>query len=165
MNLSNIKQIIITSVFILIACISYSQIKLPELISDGIVLQRESKTIVWGWSSPGEDITLTFRSEKYKTKADENGNWEFSLKPQKAGGPYTLTFSGKNEISVKDVMFGDVWLCTGQSNMVLPMERVKVKYHDVVANAKYPEIRYFFFSNTTSIIGPLLVLHTGVCSN
>ena len=87
MNLSYIKQILITSVFLLITSISYSQIKLPELISDGIVLQRDSKTNVWGWASPGENITLTFRGKKYTTKTDENGNWEISLKPQKAGGP------------------------------------------------------------------------------
>ncbi len=154
MNLSYIKQILITSVFLLITSISYSQIKLPELISDGIVLQRDSKTNVWGWASPGENITLTFRGKKYTTKTDENGNWEISLKPQKAGGPYTMTFSGKNEITIQNVLFGDVWLCTGQSNMVLPMERVKEKYPDEVGNANYPEIRNFFISTTTSLTGP-----------
>ncbi len=112
-----------------------AQVKLPQIISDGLIMQREQNNKIWGWASPEEKISLYFRGHKYKTIADDAGNWEIILPPQAAGGPYDLILSGNNEMIIRDVLFGDVWLCTGQSNMVLPMERVKEKYPDEIANA------------------------------
>ncbi|HET8736271.1 MAG TPA: hypothetical protein VFM69_06715, partial [Pricia sp.] len=114
-----------------------------------MVLQREANLNIWGWASPDEKVEMSLMGKIYKTTADQNGNWSIRLTPQKAGGPFTLNFKGKNQVTVKNVLFGDVWLGAGQSNMVLPMERVKEKYPDEVANANYPEIRNFFIPTLT----------------
>lgn len=130
-----------------------AQIRLPQLISDGLVLQRDQELKIRGWSSAGESIDLNFRANTYSTTADETGNWEIILPPQAAGGPDDLFLKGANEIRVRDVLVGDVWICAGQSNMVLPMERVKEKYPEEIAGAVYPEIRNYFIKTTTSLEG------------
>lgn len=123
--------------------IVFSQIKLPKLISDGAILQRNTRLKIWGWASPNEKITFTFKGKSYKTKANKNSTWEFNLPSQKAGGPYNFKFKGKNEITINNVMFGDVWLCSGQSNMELPMKRVRDAYPLEIKNAKNNNIRQF----------------------
>jgi sialate O-acetylesterase len=120
-----------------------AQIKLPKLISDGMVLQRDTKVKIWGWASPQENILLSFKGNQYATIADNNGNWTIEMPPQKAGGPFVLELSGKNNITLKDVLFGDVWVCSGQSNMELWMGRLKYTYANEVANANNPNIRQF----------------------
>src|SRR5690606_37408293 len=92
-------------------------IKLPRLISDGAILQRNTELKLWGWASPGETVELVFKQQKYTTQADNSGNWAIMLPQQPAGGPYTLHFKATNEVVVNDVLFGDVWVCSGQSNM------------------------------------------------
>ncbi|NJB72239.1 sialate O-acetylesterase [Saonia flava] len=138
-----------------------SQIKLPQLIGDGMVLQRDAKVKLWGWANSGEQITLNFKNKKYRTVANENGEWIINLKPQKAGGPYKMTFTASNEITVDNILFGDVWVCTGQSNMVLNMGRVKEKYPEEVATDHYPEIRNFFIRTLTNLDGPQNDLPSG----
>src|SRR5664280_716097 len=130
---------------------SQAAVKLPRLISDGMVLQRDAKVKLWGWASANEKVTLTFLNKKYSTKADQSGKWLILLPSQKAGGPYEMVFKGQNELKVSNVLFGDVWVCSGQSNMVLPVERVKERYPDEVANANYPEIRNFFIPTLTNL--------------
>ncbi|WP_083382103.1 sialate O-acetylesterase [Flavobacterium commune] len=120
-----------------------SQIKLPKLISDGVVLQRNEKVKIWGWASPKEKIKLEFKSKVYFTEADQEGNWNIILQAEKAGGPYQMALKASNEIVIKDILFGDVWICSGQSNMELPMERLKEKYGEVIKNAKNANIRHF----------------------
>jgi len=119
------------------------QIKLPKLLSDGVVFQRDTKLKVWGWASAKEDISLVFKDKTYKTKADGNGRWEFAIPSQPSGGPFIMTFKGKNEITIHNILFGDVWICSGQSNMELTMERVKDKYRAVIANSENTNIRQF----------------------
>ena len=149
-----IKRLSLLVVIIGLSAPVFGQIKLPELISDGMVLQRNQKIKIWGWASSGELVALNFKHKKYKTKADLNGSWELFIPPQKEGGPYTMTFSGKNKVEVSNILFGDVWFCSGQSNMVLPIERVKEQYPDEVANANYPEIRNFFIPTATNLNEP-----------
>jgi sialate O-acetylesterase len=127
-------------------------IKLPALVSDGMVLQRDSKINIWGWASPGERIKVKFDNKSFSTVTDAKGNWMIALPPMKAGGPYTMEVKGKNSIIIKDILIGDVWFCSGQSNMVLPMERVKEKYPEDIANANYPEIRNFFIPTASDVI-------------
>ena len=122
---------IITLLFFIVSVV-HADIKLPVIFSDGIVLQRDTKFTVKGWASPNEKITLSFDGKKYSAKTDNNGNWVIELPPYEAGGPYEMVFKGKNEIKVRNILFGDVWLCSGQSNMVLPMERVKERYPDEI---------------------------------
>lgn len=127
----------------LIATEVTGQVKLPRLISDGVVLQRNEAVKIWGWASAGENIEVRFNDVVIQTTADHNGNWEVKLPPQPAGGPHTITIRGNNEVTISNVLFGDVWICSGQSNMELTMERVKEKYAQIIASCENPYIRQF----------------------
>ncbi|GGG35268.1 hypothetical protein GCM10011414_00820 [Croceivirga lutea] len=131
-----------------------AQIKLPQLISDGMVLQRNAETTLWGWASPNEQITCRFKGKTYKASANEAGDWSIVLPAQTAGGPHKITFIGKNKIKLENILFGDVWVCSGQSNMVTPMERVKERYPTEVSSAANDEIRNFFIPTVTNLISP-----------
>lgn len=132
---------------------SICQIRLPRLISDGVVLQRNKKVNIWGWASPNEKIKLIFKEKSYTTETDQQGNWAFILPAQKAGGPYKMVFKASNEIKIQDILFGDVWLCSGQSNMVHQLDIHDVRYANEIATANYPEIRQYKVPTTTSISG------------
>jgi sialate O-acetylesterase len=146
---------------LLIASQAYCQIQLPRLISDGAVLQRDAELNIWGWASTGESVELTFRKKKFKTRADASGNWTMKLPAQSAGGPYEMTFKGKNEITVRNILFGDVWLCSGQSNMVHQMNIHDVTYATDIAEANYPHIRQFLVSTRTNLQEPEMDLQSG----
>jgi sialate O-acetylesterase len=137
--------------FYLLPLCSIAQIRLPQLVSDGMVLQRDAKINIWGWALPSEKVSIKFKGKQYKAITDAAGKWKVVLSPQKAGGPYTMTISGSNTIMLNDILIGDVWFCSGQSNMVLPMERVKEKYPDEIANANYPQIRNFFVPTLSDV--------------
>jgi sialate O-acetylesterase len=117
-----------------------AKIKLPTLVSDGMVLQRNQKLNVWGKADAGEKVEIKFLNKKYNTTADPAGNWKIMLPEQRAGGPYTMTI---NEITLKDILIGDVWLASGQSNMELPMRRLTPLYADEIKNANNQNIRFF----------------------
>ncbi|WP_144280968.1 sialate O-acetylesterase [Chryseobacterium echinoideorum] len=123
-------------------CISFidAKITLPTLVSDGMVLQRNQKLNIWGKADAGEKVEVKFLNKNYKTTADPTGNWKIKLPEQKAGGPYTMTI---NEITLKDILIGDVWLASGQSNMELPMRRLTPLYADEIKNANNQNIRFF----------------------
>ena len=121
----------------------FGQIKLPRLISDGAILQRDTEINVWGWASPNEKIAMTLNGEDYQTTASNEGHWTIKVPPHKAGGPYQVKLSGKNEIVLENILFGDVWVCSGQSNMELTMDRVKDKYPSEMSRANNPNIRQF----------------------
>ncbi|MGM8362457.1 sialate O-acetylesterase [Flavobacterium sp. ARAG 55.4] len=140
--MKTIKNLFIALFFVQVGSL-VAQIRLPKLISDGVVLQRNEKVKIWGWAAPNESIQLEFKAKTYTAKADAEGNWNMILPAQKAGGPYEMVFKATNEIKVKDILFGDVWICSGQSNMELPMERLKEKYGAVIKNAKNSNIRQF----------------------
>lgn len=138
-----------------------AEVKLPRLISDGVVLQRDAKVKLWGWATPGETVTISFQKKKFIAKTNQAGEWQTILPPQKAGGPYDLVFKGRNEIKIGNVLFGDVWVCAGQSNMVIPMERVKERYPEEIAQANFPEIRNFFIPTLTNLEKPAADLPSG----
>lgn len=121
------------------AILCEAKVKLPVLVSDGMVLQREQPIVIWGTADPKEAVEVLFLKKKYQTTADADGNWSVTIPPVKAGGPYVLTV---NEQEVKDVLIGDVWLCSGQSNMELPIRRVLDLYADEVKEYANPMIRY-----------------------
>ncbi len=131
-----------------------AQIKLPQLLRDSMVLQRDMKINIWGWASRGEKVTVKFNDKTYKTKTAADGKWMLQLASMKAGGPYTMEISGKNKITLHDVLIGDVWFCSGQSNMVHQMKLHSVKYPDEIANANFPEIRQFWVPNVTNLQEP-----------
>ena len=123
---------------------SHCQVRLPHLVSDGMVLQRDVPVKIWGWAAAGEKITIHFNDKIYTCDAGGNGKWTVALQPIKAGGPYNMQVDASNHITVSNILIGDLWVCSGQSNMVLPMERVKEKYPDEIAHADFPYIRQFF---------------------
>lgn len=133
--------------FLLLSFAAFSEVKLPSLVSNGMVLQRDMPVKIWGWANPGEKVNVTFKGKKIRAIGDSKGNWACTLPATPAGGPYEITI---NEKSVKDVLFGDVWLCAGQSNMVINMERVKEKYPADIASANNPKIRNFFIPTAIS---------------
>jgi len=122
---------------------SFAEIKLPRLISDGMVLQQKATIKVWGWAKKGETIALQFNSKTYNTSADADGKWLINVPTPAAGGPYEMIITGENQLKIKDIQIGEVWVCSGQSNMVLPMERVKEKYATLIAYTNNPLIRQF----------------------
>ncbi len=128
---------------LLIAIPLHGQVRLPRLISDGVVLQRDTELKIWGWASPGEIITVTFAGTELTTSTDDSGEWLVMLPPMKAGGPQTMTIESSNKITVSDIMIGDVWLCSGQSNMELPVRRVRPLYEAEIAASENNNIRSF----------------------
>lgn len=131
-----------------------AQIKLPAIIRDSVILQRDSKVNIWGWASPGEKISILFDKKKFSTKADKNGNWRTNLPATKAGGPYTIKLSGKNKIVLHEVLFGDVWFCSGQSNMVHQMSLHSIRYAKEIAEANNADIRQFWVPTATNLQAP-----------
>ena len=123
----------------------FGAIKLPAIFSDGMVLQQKSSVALWGWADAGEMVSIKGNwpsGKNISTKTDASGKWKVSLPTPSAGGPYLLTFSGKNRIEVKDVLIGEVWLCSGQSNMGFPL-RSAFRAAEEIAAADFPAIRYF----------------------
>ncbi|MFD1256744.1 sialate O-acetylesterase [Mucilaginibacter terrae] len=131
----------------------FAQLRLPQLVSDGMVLQRDTKINIWGWAAPAENIAVKFNGKTYKATTAANGKWTTTLPALKAGGPYTMQIDASNHILIKDILVGDVWFCAGQSNMVINMERVKEKYPDDIAAANYPQIRNFFIPTVSDVRG------------
>lgn len=141
--------------------IGFSQIKLPALIRDSMVLQRDAPMKIWGRASSKENIKISFLNKKYKTTAGEDGKWLVTIPPMKAGGPYTMEIAGKNKITLKEILIGDVWFCSGQSNMVHQMNIHDVSYASEIATANYSRIRQFWVPTLTSLVGPKDDLPTG----
>ena len=136
---------IVTVVFLFnVAISSYAQIILPEILSNGVILQRETNIKIWGWASPGEAISVNFTDSAYSAVAGKNGEWSIVTKKYSAGGPYTMVFKGKNEITVSNILIGDVWFCSGQSNMETNMKRVEPLYIKEISECKNTNIRQFY---------------------
>ena len=137
------KKTILFLIFLITAS-TFCQVKLPKLISDGMVLQRNANVRVWGWASGGEKITIHFINSTYHATADNNGDWEVTLSDLKAGGPYTMKIDASNSITINDILVGDVWVCSGQSNMGLNLSSVRDLYKDEIDHLDNPDIRQFF---------------------
>lgn len=142
---------IFLGVFLLTAQFIQAQVRLPQLVSDHMVLQRDVQLKIWGWASPAEKISIKFKEKRYSVTASTAGSWVVMLPAMKAGGPYTMDISASNHITLRDILVGDVWFCAGQSNMVLPMERVKERYPEEIVSADYPQIRNFFISTSSDV--------------
>ena len=103
-----------------------AEIRLPHLFSDHTVLQREAPIHVWGWSGPDEKVTVHFHAQTRSAEANAQGEWNLWLMPEQAGGPYTLTAQGSwgaaSAVTVSDILVGDVWVASGQSNMEFPLK-------------------------------------------
>lgn len=94
-----------------------AEVRLHTLFSNHMVLQRDEAVPVWGWAEPGEEVTVEINGRTASGTADGDGKWQVELAAMEAGGPYTLTVTGTNTLTVEDVLVGEVWVCIGQSNM------------------------------------------------
>lgn len=145
-----------------------SLIKLPAIFSDNMVLQQGMKIPIWGWAEPGTNIIVKLGAKKSCTlvKADKTGKWMVRLPKSKAGGPYILTIKA-NGMAVKtysNVMVGEVWLCSGQSNMEMPVGTVWGKvnnYEQEIAGANYPNIRLFAVPHVVTVSPQIDVISHG----
>ena len=131
-----------------------SQVRLPRLISDGMVLQRDTELKIWGWAAPGEKVTVEFAGKQYTNTTDSSGEWMVTLPPMQAGGPHTMTIVASNKLTVSNILIGDVWLCSGQSNMELPVRRVRPLYEAEIAAAENNSIRSFTVPKRFVFTGP-----------
>jgi sialate O-acetylesterase len=120
-----------------------ADVSLPRLLSAGVVLQRDSATRLHGWADEGEAVEIRLDDEVVAEVVTADGRWMATLQPTPAGGPHRLEFAGTNRVVLEDVYFGDVWLASGQSNMELPMTRVRDMFADEIASAEYPLVRHF----------------------
>ncbi len=127
-------------ILLVLTALAHGNVSLPHVFSDHMVLQRQIPVRVWGMAAAGESVSVTFRGETRNTSADSLGRWQLNLSPAAAGGPYELTVQGTNTIVFHDVLVGDVWVASGQSNMEFPMTGLE-KSKDEIAAARFPKIR------------------------
>lgn len=143
---------IITTIF----CIQWlvitagANIKLPRFISNGMVLQRDVPIAIWGFADVGEKVEVSFTGEAYTAITDNTGKWRITIKKHAAGGPYNMQLKGSNEINIKNILIGDVWICSGQSNMEYEMYKAAEKYPTVIANSSNDMIRQFDIEKATA---------------
>src|SRR5260221_2833295 len=143
---TSMKRILL--VFALTLASARADVRLPAIFSDHMVLQSDAAVAVWGWAAPGEEVTVSIAGKSNATKADADGQWTLKLDPLEAAGePQTLTVKGGTTLTVSDVLVGEVWLASGQSNMEMQM---KGKLHgsvdpadEEIAAANHPEIGIF----------------------
>ena len=149
------KVLLIVAAF-LCASLAEAKVSLPQLFQSGMVLQRGKAIPVWGKADAGESVTILFNKKQYTTTADANGKWRIDLPKMKAGGPYVLEVRGEEQEvrEFTDVMIGDVWLLSGQSNIDVHIERVYPQYVQEVDNYENPQIRLFRVQNETATHGP-----------
>lgn len=140
-NLSHDKFRLGVAVLLCLCTISWvdAKVKLPALISDGMVLQREQPVNIWGTADAGEKVTVKFMKKTYNATTDTDGKWNIILPSIKAGGPYQMEI---NDIKLNDILIGDVWLCSGQSNMELPVSRVTDMFAQEIATYNNEKIRH-----------------------
>ena len=142
-----------------------ANIHLPKIFADDMILQRNKLIPIWGWADANEKIEVRFNKQIKWTKADKNGKWTLQLDSEIAGGPYELIIKGNNKVILKNVLVGEVWICSGQSNMAFSVNEV-ANSKEEISNANCPLIRHFTVSRDMSSL-PLDDLKLGnweVCS-
>nr|ADU86922.1 putative sialic acid-specific 9-O-acetylesterase [uncultured bacterium] len=145
----NIRQILWAT---MLACsvTLEAKVTMPQLFQDGMVLQRNQPIPVWGKADAGEAVIVTLNKKKVQTTADADGRWRVDLPQMKAGGPYELQV---NDVTISDVLIGDVWLLSGQSNIDVTIERVYPNYTDEIDNFSLDKVRLFRVQNDTDTHG------------
>ncbi len=121
---------------------TFADVRLPKIFGDHMVLQRDSPLPIWGWAGPGEQVIVEFLGQTDSTSANAQGEWKVELPPAQAGGPHVLTVTGTNSIELQNVLVGEVWLCSGQSNMEMGVS-LCLNPEAEIAAANHPQIRLF----------------------
>lgn len=137
------------------ASVVRADVTLPKILSSHMVLQRDKPIHIWGWSDPNETVSVTFDGTSQSTTADNLGRWSLDLPPHPAGGPFQVTVAGANKVVLDDVLVGDVWFASGQSNMEMPLEgfpgSAEVKNGaQEISHASQPGIRLFLAERKAS---------------
>jgi sialate O-acetylesterase len=138
--------------FLLLACVvsvASADVTLPAMFSDHMVLQRDIALPVWGWADAGENVTVNMCGQTKSAKAGDKGKWSVTLTALKAGGPHTLNVQGNNTIEIADVLVGEVWLCSGQSNMAMSVSR-SANFAEEQKNADHPLLRMLTVQRVTA---------------
>jgi sialate O-acetylesterase len=153
MIVSRKASMFVSGSLVLIACLVTpsvdAEVKLPAIISDHMVLQADAEVPIWGWASPRETVAVRLGQAQADVKADQNGKWQVRLPKLSAGGPHILEVKGSNTLLVKDVLVGEVWLGSGQSNMAMTVNRAQ-DFEKEAAAANLPRIRMFTVSSTAA---------------
>jgi sialate O-acetylesterase len=146
------KSFLVLGTFCLcLVSVSHAQLRIARPFGDHMVLQRNKPVPIWGWASKNEKITIQFNQLSLQTQADANGNWKLSLPAMKEGGPYEMKLiSNAQVLQLKDIMLGEVWLCSGQSNMEFVM-RDAFNFNSATTNVKGSDIRQFTVPNEVSL--------------
>lgn len=141
---TRLRSVTILIVFIL-TFPSYGQIRLPAVFSDNMVLEQNSDAAIWGWGDPGSEVKITgsWNNDTLKALVSNQAEWKVKLKTPGAGGPFTINIKGSDEVVIKNVMIGEVWICSGQSNMEWSADHKLNNSNEEVKNANYPNIRFF----------------------
>jgi sialate O-acetylesterase len=126
--------------------LSYAEVRLPKVFGDHMVLQQDKPLVFWGWAQPNETVTVSLAGESRQARANQRGEWKTTLPTMKAGGPFSVNISGSTKVLFEDVLVGEVWLCSGQSNMEMGIGAVRDSAHEVAA-ADYPNIRLLMIPN------------------
>ena len=142
------RAVLLFCVWLAPAMNARADVQPSSLFTNDMILQRDRKTPIWGAADAGERVVVTFEKQKKSTTADENGNWRVELDPLAANAGATLTIEGKNKIELKNVAVGEVWICSGQSNMEWTLQNAKNGKAEVAA-ADYPQIRLFTVAKKT----------------
>ncbi|MBC7417604.1 MAG: 9-O-acetylesterase [Pedobacter sp.] len=150
------KKIILSLLVSCFSLASFAKVKLPSIFADNMVLQQKTNAAIWGSSKQGQviDITTSWNKKKYSVTASANGDWKIAVATPSYGGPYQISISDGEVINLKNILIGDVWICSGQSNMEMPLSGWgKIKnYDEEVKNANYPKIRLLQAEHTTSYV-------------
>ena len=160
------KTNFILSIFLFFFTVTgFGQVKLPKLVSDGMVLQRDAEIKIWGWTTPGKKVKVHFLNDFYSATSNERGEWEVNLSNLKAGGPHTMQIISSDTITLNSILIGDVWVCSGQSQMDIDMNRVSPLYEEEIKNAGNENIRYFAVPTAYDFNSPQKDLPSGKWEN
>jgi len=143
MKLAKLARLLMLCVcMMVIATAARADVRLPKVIASHMVLQRDMAVPIWGWADPGENVTVTLGDCKVEATACEKGKWAVKLAAMKAGGPHSIIVAGKNTVTLEDILVGEVWVCSGQSNMQWSVQASDNAQEEIAA-ADYPKIRLF----------------------
>ncbi len=144
---------------------AFCTVRLPRLVSDGMVLQRDARVRIWGWAESGETVKISFLDSTRQALANEAGEWSAVFSGLEAGGPYEMVIAAGDTFKIRNILVGDVWVCSGQSNMDINMDRVRPLYEEEIRNAGNEEIRYFSVPASWNFIEPQEDLPSGKWEN
>ena len=146
------NNIIAFVLFLVLSNSAFANVTLPNVFSDNMVLQRNTEVLFWGFANPQEEVVITpsWDNKEYKVKTSNQAKWQIAIPTPKEGGPYSITIKGYNEIVLKNILIGEVWICSGQSNMEMNASWGIENGDEAVKNATDPNIRFFLVPKLTA---------------